>query len=305
MLRFVFLVLLSGSVFAAEVEESGPLTIIGGTRTDSRTFPTALYVAGCTGSLIAERWALTAAHCVAGKNPIGMTIERGYPEDYERRESVQAIVHPEYVHNPDWTRNDVALVQFDPPFGSPTVEVQALADAQLSALLLEPGTMTTSVGFGRINREGDASDGLWQAQWSISPCPSILQFEGYVPTSNDFCRKQVPWKSQIHWGDSGGPVLVEYQGKNWQIGWVTYNANATIDGRWQYYSISHKTEGYLPWIREIIDATPIQQYGSVEEEFRALQSKAQELDNDLKAIRQKLLELISGIERLRSKTSSN
>ena len=231
MFRFASLILLPVLVFGAEVQNPDPRAIIGGERTDSRSFPTVLYVAGCTGSLIAERWALTAAHCVAGKNPVGLEVERGYPEDYKSMRSVQTIVHPEYVRDPNWTKNDVALVQFDRPSESPTVQIQKLADAALSEILPRPGTMTTSVGFGQISKAGDPSDGLWTAQWPIAPCPTTEEFEGYVVTDNDFCRKNIPWESQIHIGDSGGPVLVRHQGEWWQVGLITYNANTLINGR--------------------------------------------------------------------------
>ena len=277
-----------------------PRGIIGGRDTDSRAFPTVLYVGGCTGSLVAERWALTAAHCVAGKTPYGMAVERGYPEDYETRKSVQAIVHPDYVHNPNWTRNDAALVQFDPPFESATVEVQKLADSTLLETLLQPGTVTTSVGWGKIGRDATASR-LQTAEWPISCCPTADEFDGYVVTDNEFCRKNTPWESQIHIGDSGGPVLVEYQGERWQVGWITYNANALIDGAWQYYSISHKTGPYLQWIQETIETTPVQEYTTIEEDFLDLHRQARELDDDLRAYRQRLVDLIYGIDALRVK----
>ena len=278
-----------------------PRQIIGGEDTDSREFPTVLKVGGCTGSLVAERWALTAAHCAAGKNPSGMQVERGYPEDYETRKSTVVVVHPAYVQNPNWTRNDIALVQFDRPFESSTIQIQKLANSTMSELLTKPGTMTISVGWGRIGK-GTGTDKLQTAQWPIAPCPSTSEFEGYVITDEVFCRKNTPWESQIHIGDSGGPVLVQHQGELWQIGHITYNANAQVDGKWQYYSISQKSAPYLDWIQETIDITPLQEFTTLEQDFKELHQLARELDDELRAMREKLVDLIYGIDALRIKT---
>ena len=228
-----------------------PRDIIGGRDTDSREFPTVLYVAGCTGTLIAERWALTAAHCIAGKPEIGLPVERGWPEDWEARTSIRTVVHPEYVWNENWTKNDLALVQFNWPFESPTVKYQKLATPEMLETLLLPGTLTTSVGWGEV-AEDQGTKTLQVVDLAVSECPSQEEFgaEGYVLRSTDFCRRMVPYKSQVYWGDSGGPVLVAHQGEMWQVGWASYNTNAMVDGAWQYHGISHKTGPYLEWISQ-------------------------------------------------------
>ena len=161
--------------------------------------------------------------------------------------------------------------------------------------------MTVSVGWGRIGKD-TKSNRLRTAQWPIAPCPTNEQFDDYITTDRDFCRKNTPWESQIYLGDSGGPVLVEHQGERWQLGWVTYNTNALIDGAWQYYSISHKAAPYLPWIQETIEATPVLEYTSIEQDFQELHRQARELDDDILEFRKRLVELIYGIDRLRIRT---
>lgn len=73
-------------------------------------------------------------------------------------------------------------------------------------LLLKPGTMTTSVGWGRFSRT-ERSDRLRTAQWEIAPSPAAEAFAGYDDADYESCREDVPWEAQAHKGSSGGPRL--------------------------------------------------------------------------------------------------
>ncbi len=269
-----------------------PRQIIGGRDTDSREFPTVLYVGGCTGSLIAPQWALTAAHCVIGKQPVGgVQVERGYPEDYESRRSVQVIVHPEYVNHPNSSQNDIALVRFDRPFYSKTVRIQKLVDQSLQEVLLLPGTMTTSVGWGQTGRNRNASV-LQTAQWPIASCPTTDQFEEFVLLDELFCCPNTPWISQTYLGDSGGPVLVDHQGILWQIGVHTYKANARVNGRYEYHAIALNVVPYREWIESETRMSVPPDNTEIEEEFLRLNRRLREAQDILS-------DTIDGLARLR------
>ena len=194
--------------------------IIGGTSVAGSAFPFVVYLDlgqnFCTGSLIADNWILTAAHCVVESSGAvvssrSLTIERGYPDDYESTEEVgRVIVHPEYDYSGAGFKNDAAIIELLKPFQSVlAVPVEILTKEQRE-IYGPSGSLATAVGYGR--KENDAwSDGIRQVNIPLSTpedCRQQYSFlsEEEIAHERTLCAGSAG--KGINSGDSGGPLLV-------------------------------------------------------------------------------------------------
>jgi hypothetical protein len=102
--------------------------------------------ASCGGTVIAERWVLTAGHCVVGKNAADFTITEGTDKltagGYAMRTD-RVVLHEDYASGPP--RNDIALLHLAVSAQSPG---QALIGDLAGRNLLHAGATTTLSSFG-------------------------------------------------------------------------------------------------------------------------------------------------------------
>lgn len=152
----------------------------------------------CTGTLIADRVILTAAHCVTASGP-GLAV---FGADRSQPDRVIAVVerrvHPAF--DPDTLDNDVAVLLLA---SAPGYAAWPVWDEPLSSA--DRGRTVRLVGFGRtaagtgdagIKRQGTAAIGIVTAgSFAIEPAPS-----------------------QTCLGDSGGPAFAVEDGVEVMVG---------------------------------------------------------------------------------------
>lgn len=151
----------------------------------------------CTGTLAADEWVLTAAHCVDAV-PVGensweseLIVVQGYPTVTEIHHAVQTAMHEEYdplEGYEDW-EHDIALVRMNEKFLSRTAAVIDLADPE-DSIFLQPGTTTSAVGWG-----GENVFSMTEAIWPLAVGP--------ISASSHLCRR----RDNQTWGNSSSPVI--------------------------------------------------------------------------------------------------
>ena len=244
----------------------GPISnIIGGNPVSGQQFPFVVYIDGgdwfCSGSLVADNWVLTAAHCVVEHSgnvvsPRSIAVERGYPDDHEVIEEIgRIVVHPEYYSAGAGFKNDAALIELLEPFQSElAVPIQVLT-AEQRAQYAPSGTLATAVGYGR-KENNEWSDGMRQVDIPLSTpedCRQKYVFvdEDEIAHESTLCAG-APGKG-INGGDSGGPLLVSIRGGWGQVG------IASIRGRSEsgdpVISVYTRVPSIYDWITENITNT--------------------------------------------------
>ena len=220
-------VLLISTVVAAG-QPSGP-KIVGGSEIGRNEFPFAAWVKfrmfrdspHCTGSVIAPRWVLTAAHCLeaeGGDILPAFTFEVLVGRDFSQAVPIlvqRVIVHPDY-RNPV-IYPDTALLELSQPV---SVEPVGLLDLEGEALHASPGTQAVLIGGGFIEG-GEAAGVLRKASFTISSdCPLRLV------TESAMCIDIVTGKEPKE-GDSGGPLVVRLPDGKWAQAGITKASAAT------------------------------------------------------------------------------
>ena len=160
----------------------------------------------CGATLIANRWALTAAHCVS-ETSLGSVIERGNEFQVEianvQRSIDRVMLHPEFtsLNTPEV---DLALLRF-------VQEVNYPKPIPLNTEVYELGEIVTLVGWGYFGlgttgRQYD--DGTkHQAKNRITQVDQRLF--SFFDDPRQLNNAALPLEGTLSLGDSGGPAFLE------------------------------------------------------------------------------------------------
>ena len=210
----------------------------------------------CLATLIASRWAITAAHCT-DDTPIQSTL--ALKRDYSLKVNGQQyrisrlVVHPDYVSGHYLEGVDLALIELDRPV--PDVQPIRLnrSTDELHQVVQLLGWGYT--GDGRVGRRGN--DGkLRRAENVIDSANEWLEFHFDDPRREHSLALNLEGVPGL--GDSGGPALLDTGNGplllGIAVGELDNPAAQDREGLYGATEVYERISRHLEWIDKIIEA---------------------------------------------------
>jgi len=245
---------------------SGPSRIVGGHQTEYNEYPWQVMILKdskftCGGSVISDRWILSAAHCFHDQDPRRYLIMIGGHHNYwtkSRSELItpvlEIIIHDRYSQLT--LRYDFALVKMDP------------IDFNRNSFDISPVCLPSLVDW-RVYENGYAIVTGWGLTMEGGHASSVLMETRLMVISNHMCKNQLASSLHIYgemlcaWaagkdacqGDSGGPLVASSR-ENEAIDGESYELIGVVSwgigcARPDYPGVYARVTSVLDWIKHI------------------------------------------------------
>lgn len=205
----------------------------------------------CGASMVTDRWAVTAAHCVTDvevSDPLARVGSNDRTRGGQERRLSRIVVHPAYKEGSNGpTFADLALVELDAPVDTAPVAIARTAPA--------PGTRARLLGWGNTCREATPACSrnpvpLHQLDTQVN-APGDCR-PGTLDPATELCVGDLSGATGGCQGDSGGPQVVPAGYGRWLLTGVTSrDGGVTVDCNLGIYT---SVATYADWIDDTVGA---------------------------------------------------
>ncbi|XP_055986299.1 coagulation factor IX isoform X1 [Sorex fumeus] len=230
--------------------------VVGGESAIPGQFPWQVLLNGkvaafCGGSIINEKWVVTAAHCI--EPDVKITVVAGehnidkIEHTEQTRKVIRAIPHHNYNASFNKYSNDIALLELDKPLIlNNYVTPICIADKEYTNIFLKFGSGFVS-GWGKVFHRGRSATILQYLKVPLVERATCLRSTKFTIYNNMFCAGYHEGGKDSCQGDSGGPHVTEVEGVNFLTGIISWGEECAVKGK---YGIYTKVSRYVNWIKE-------------------------------------------------------
>ncbi|XP_006881894.1 PREDICTED: coagulation factor IX [Elephantulus edwardii] len=230
--------------------------VVGGDNAIPGQFPWQVVLHGkieafCGGSIINEKWVVTAAHCIEPGDQITVVAGEHNIEEKEHTEQTRKVIRtiPHFHYNASVNRysHDIALLELDQPLVlNSYVTPICVANREYTNTFLKLGSGYVS-GWGKIFNRGRSASILQYLKVPLIDRATCLRSTRVTILNNMFCAGYHEGGKDSCQGDSGGPHVTEVEGTSFLTGIISWGEECAMKGK---YGIYTKVSRYVNWIKE-------------------------------------------------------